>query len=430
MRRSLITAALVLGLVAAACSSSSSDAAPPGGTAAAAATTGAGAPDATTADTTTTTAAAVTTVPVNDETTAAPSTLDPLSVATKYTGPGSFPVGITKLALPGGAEVVVYYPAVEGTTGTYTYDARDYTAASVKALLTADLPATFTFDATLDAPAAAGFHPVALYSHGFSGFDLVSSDLMRQLASWGVIVAAPEHHSRDLDAATSFKLGDQADAVGELLGTIDLLEGENDRAGALLQGHVASNEIVAIGHSAGGGTVLRAAADARIDAYVSLASGALANRDPVTSTTGAPPPMPAKPSLFVAGKLDNVVSWETVTKPAYDQAPSPSELWVIDGVGHVGFTDLCAMAGGAGIIGVAEASGLGPFLDANPGFRALGSDGCHPPALPVEQTWPIIHQVVTAFVLGQFQTLPISSTPELAPGVAAAYDVPVVIEQK
>ena len=35
-------------------------------------------------------------------------------------------------------------------------------------------------------------------------------------------------------------------------------------------------------------------------------------------------------------------------------------LWKIDGVGHNGFDDFCTFGNGTGIIGVAQASALGP----------------------------------------------------------------------
>ena len=100
----------------------------------------------------------------------------------------------------------------------------------------------------------------------------------------------------------------------------------------------------------------------------------------------------------MAGHVDGVVPWDAVTRAAYEAAPPPSELWVLDGVGHNGFDDFCTFGGGTGIIGVAEASGLGSFLDAQPQFRALGEDGCIPPAVPVVETFPVVLHVVTAWL--------------------------------
>jgi len=101
---------------------------------------------------------------------------------------------------------------------------------------------------------------------------------------------------------------------------------------------------------------------------------------------------------------------------------------VLDGVGHNGFDDFCTFGGGTGIIGVAEASGLGGFLDAQPQFRALGEDGCVPPAVPVADTFPVIRHVVTAWVR---HALGVDADPVgLGRDVADSYPVEVQIEAK
>ena len=87
---------------------------------------------------------------------------------------------------------------------------------------------------------------------------------------------------------------------------------EGASEGGRFSGHVDPEHVVAIGHSAGGGTILGAAsADDRIDGFVSMASGRLGDDTA---------PMPAVPSLFVAGSVDAVVSAETVTRPAFEAA--------------------------------------------------------------------------------------------------------------
>ena len=102
------------------------------------------------------------------------------------------------LALESGQKVEVWYPAVPGTTGTDTYDVRDYTPPAIKALLTGDAPAAYSYSAGRDAAFADGAFPVVLFSHGFTGIRVQSSFLTSHLASWGMVVVAPEHPSRDL----------------------------------------------------------------------------------------------------------------------------------------------------------------------------------------------------------------------------------------
>ena len=122
------------------------------------------------------------------------------------------------------------------------------------------------------------------------------------------------------------------------------------------------------------------------------------------------------PSWFIAGALDAVVPPER-SASAFESAPSPTRLWVIAGAGHNAFDDFCRFGNGSGIIGVADASGLGPLLDAQPQLRALGSDGCIAPAVPVADTDPAILAGSTAGVLAALGLRPIDDT-EIPPGPA------------
>ena len=384
-----------------------------------------------TADTNETPASTTTPVTAPATTTAAATTttVSLADLTSAYADAGPHPVGVTTLALPAGNAVEVWYPAVEGTTGTETYDVRDFTPEAIKALLTADVPATYSYDAGRDADMADGTYPIVLFSHGFTGMRLQSSFLTSHLASWGMIVLSTDHPSRDLiNVLGGTATGTRADSVNELLGLIDLIVAEGDTPTSRFAGHVDAEHIAAVGHSAGGGTVLGAADDVRVDGYVSLASGALGGggADPAATTTV--PTLPAKPSFFLAGSVDAVVPAATVTKPSFEAAPAPSLLWVIEGVGHNGFDDFCTLGGGTGIIGVAEASGLGAFLDGQPQFRKLGEDGCIPPAVAVDTTFPIINHAVTAWLRNLFG---VDSDPVgLGPEVAGEYVATIEIESK
>lgn len=354
------------------------------------------------------------------------TTLDPAEAAMAYTEPGPYPVGITTLQLAKGPLVEVWYPAVDGTTGTDSYDVRDYVPDSIRALLTADIPATFTIDAGRDAAAADGPFPLVLFSHGFTGIRVQSSFLTSHLASWGFVVASPEHPSRDLtNVLGATASGDRGDSVDDLLQTLDLMETANTTAGDPLEGRIDTEQVAAVGHSAGGFTVLGAAQDPAVDGYVSLASGAAIGSSDA-STTSAPPVLPDKPSFFMAGSDDGVVPAETVTRPAFEAVPAPSLLWIIEGVGHNGFDDFCTFGNGSGIIGLAEASGLGGLLDAQPSLRRLGQDGCLPPSVPVTETFSIINHGVTSWLRSLFGIDP--EPVGLGPEVADAYAHPVEIQ--
>jgi len=372
----------------------------------------------TTADATTTTEAVTTT--------AAP---DPAELAFAYAEAGPYPVGVTTLQLAKGPSVEVWYPAVEGSTGTETYDVRDFTPEAIKALLTGDAQATFTYDAARDADVADGAFPVVLFSHGFTGMRLQSTFLTSHLASYGMIVVSPDHPSRDLtNVLGATASGDRADSVDDLLQSLELVTAAGDDPASPFADHVDAEQVAAVGHSAGGGTVVGAATDPRIDGYVSMASGVrLGGGTDATSTT-APAALPDTPSFFLGGSVDQVVPVEEATRPAFEAVPAPSLLWVIEGVGHNGFDDFCTFGNGTGIIGVAEASGLGPLLDAQPQLRALGEDGCIPPALPVDETFPIIRHSVTSWLRSLFG---VDAEPVgLDASVADQYTTPVEIESK
>lgn len=340
--------------------------------------------------------------------------------AEAYIAPGPFPVGITTLTLDKGPSVEVWYPAADSSDATDTYDIRDFTPEVIRGLLTGDAPATFTVKAARDAKGADKKFPVVLFSHGASGVRVQSSFLTAHLASWGIVVIAPDHWSRDLPRAlVGQTVGTSADTPADLFDALDLVLANNN-----LKGLVDVDNIAIVGHSAGGGTALLASNDNRIDGYVSMASGDL--RSDATSE------MPNKPSFFIAGALDQIVTVTDRTRPAFEKAPSPSLLWVIDEVGHNGFDDFCTFGNGTGIIGVAEASGLGPLLAGNPSLRRLGEDGCIAPAADVSKAFPIIRHAVTAWLRNLFgiDEKPLGLLPDTA-GLSDAYELKVsVIESK
>ena len=376
-------------------------------------------------DTTVPTAEAATTeVPATD---APAATLDPATEAMAYTEPGEYPVGVTTLELAAGNKVEVWYPAIAGTIGTESYDVRDFVPDAIRALLTADIPASYTYTAGRDAAVADGTFPIVLFSHGYSGIRLQSTFLTSHLASWGMIVIAPDHWSRDLNHVLSAPVGDRESSVTELLASLDLVTAGNDDPASLFQGHLDTSRVIALGHSAGGGTIVGAAADDRVYGYISMASGVI-GMGGANATTTAPPTFINKPSFFIAGAADGVVPVDTVSRPSFKAVPGPSRLWVIDGVGHNGFDDFCTFGNGSGIIGVALASGLGPLLDAQPQLKTLGQDGCLPPAQPVDLGFPIIKHAVTAQLRFWFGD---DATPVgLDSSVSDQYDLAVSIDSK
>lgn len=359
-----------------------------------------------------------------------PTTIDIAEQALAYSEYGDFPVGVTTLQLAKGPKVEIWYPAAAGTSGTETYDMRDFVGEGIRAILTGDAPSTYSYPAGRDALLADGSFPVVLFSHGVAGMRLQSSFLTSNLASWGMIVVSVDHPSRALENfLTGTATGDGGDSVDDMLRGLELITTLGADATSRFNGHVDAEKVAAVGHSAGGGTVLAAAADRRIDGYVSLASGVFRGGPAVEgATTTTTAPLPGKPSFFIGGSVGALASFATLTQPAFEAAPSPSLLWEIEGAGHNALDDFCTFGNGTGIIGVAEASGLGALLDSIPQLRSLGEDGCVPPAIPVDITFPIINHAVTAWVRNLFGID--TEAVGLGDDVAGAYDTPVTITSK
>ena len=377
------------------------------------------------ATTTTSTAPVSETVPTTEAST--PTTTSPSPGASEanldtraYSELGPHRVGVVTVELTKGPSVEIWYPAVEGSEGTETYDIRDFVPEAIRSLLTADVAAGATVNAVRDAELAPvdGGHPVVLFSHGFTGIRLQSSFLTSHLASWGFVVAAPDHPSRDLPGVLAGTAsGDRQDAVDDLLATLELLSDLDADPTGRFAGGLDLDRVAAVGHSAGGATVLEAARDPRIDGYVSLASGNLTGGD-----------SPDTPSFFIAGSLDGVVDAQNATRAAFESVAEPSTLWIIDGAGHNAFDDFCTFGDGTGVIGVAEASGLGFLLDAQPQLRTLGEDGCVPPAVDVTTTFPLIHHGVTAWLRHLVGVDPLPAG--LGPEISGTYGVAVEVAER
>lgn len=345
----------------------------------------AGAPTSTTADATS--IAPSTTAPSTTEGTAtsttAPTTTTeapPAVTAADLAAVGPHPVGITTVTMPSGALAEIWYPAgpeAEGATDSYAV--RDFTPQLMRELVPAEIDDTVTVAAGRDAAVADdGPFPLVLFSHGSTSFRLQSSNLAHHLASWGMVVASPDHASRNLVNLLE-PAADAPAAVDDMLATLDVV-----LADAALGPAIDPDRIGVSGHSAGGGTTLATVAALEVAGYVSYASG---------SYDGAA--LPDVPSMFMAGSGDTVVE-PARTRAAFDSAPAPSWYLEFADSGHLAFSDLCAVGDGdATLIGLAEAAGLGEFLD--DGIRRLGTDGCEEPNRPVTEVWPGVHQATTGF---------------------------------
>ncbi|MEM9513819.1 MAG: hypothetical protein AAGA42_03090 [Actinomycetota bacterium] len=378
-------------LVVAACGSDDDGAATTG----AVETTVASTTATTVADTSAATTAAATTTPPTDApttaaTTAAPTTTEPATVTpAELAAAGPYAVGVTTRTDPAlvaeeAPELIeIWYPTTADTTGaTDGYNVRDFLPTVVADLVPPETNSRFDVAARRDAaPAADGPFPVVLFSHGAVAFRTQSSEIARHLASWGMVVASTDHPSRNL---SNRLLGT---AEGQRASTDDLRQVrtylDNLPTDDPLSGTLDMSQLALAGHSAGGGTVAVVASDPGIAGYVSYASG-LGDAAPDV------------PSLFMAGALDTIVDPIEVTTAAFEAAPPPSWLWLIDGAGHLAFSDLCAIGGDSTLVDLAESAGIGDLVDDS--LRSLATDGCEPPNVPVGDVWPAVNQASTGFL--------------------------------
>ena len=316
---------------------------------------------------------------------------------------GPYGVGSQQLALADGRRVVAWSPAEEGA-GTdepvETFDIASLLNPDLQAQIPAEMRVQYPIPAAPGAApdASGGPYPVVLFSHGFAGFPEQSADLVTHLASWGYVVAAPDHVERSLSGL----LGTAAQGVAEredvdvLDETLDLVVAQGDDDTSPLSGMVDAEAVAVAGHSAGAGAAYRmASSDDRIDAVATYSVG--------TGGDEGLPEAPDVPALVMLGERDGIIPPEA-TREVYEGLSAPRYLAEVPDSGHLVFSDLCLIgADQDGLIGIVEAIEL-PIPD---DLKALGSDGCDPAEyLPADEAFPSIDSLSIAFLDGYLRDDP------------------------
>jgi predicted dienelactone hydrolase len=316
---------------------------------------------------------------------------------TSYTTPGPFAIGETTLTLPtDGAPVEVWYPATQASIAgkpEAIYDVSTWLPPALKKLIPAGFSVTFPSGGHLGVSVAPGRFPLVLFSHGFAGFRDQSAFLTSFLATWGFVVAAPDHDSRDLTEVLGGPTGATAKTtdVQDLKATIALMAHENATSGNPFHGHVDTTKVGAVGHSDGGVAVeALAAVDPKVATFIGLAGATVGL--PGNATHGPDSIVPHQPGLLMSGTADTVVPTAGMVT-AYGKMHAPKRLILVKGAGHLVFADICEIgAGQGGLIAIANVLKV-PIPDS---LKPLATDGCNAPDLPVTQGWPIVRQAVTA----------------------------------
>jgi dienelactone hydrolase len=305
--------------------------------------------------------------------------------STAFSKNGPYRPGVAYETTTEGDTFVVTYPVDPASTvglPTYTIDLlRWFTGsptAPIPAGLPKNLPTTLATDAYLSAPISArGPFPVVMFSHGYGGYPEQSSFLTDHLATWGFVVVAPDHRSRDLKAVISGTTGQGQNDITDLTQALAAVRDLNAAPSGLLSHKLDFSRVASLGHSAGGGAAITFADQPVVRTYIGLAPG------------GGTPPS-SKPGLIMQGTSDKVVP-PAGTRKLYASLKAPKRLILVDHAGHNVFDDACT-------IGAAQ-GGLVAFvkqLKLPAQFESIATDGCSAPDLSPPRAWPLIDQAVTA----------------------------------
>jgi dienelactone hydrolase len=311
-----------------------------------------------------------------------------------YRDPGPWGAGVTTLTLAD-REVEVWYPVdPRNTEGLEpdSYFIRDALSETLQSLVIGvdpNINPPFpgdddpVIDVFRDVPVSGqGPFPLVLFAHGASSYRNQSTFLTTHLASWGFVVASVDYLERGLGRVFGPDPDPPIDDVDLTRMVVALLASENETPGAVLEGMVLTDQIAITGHSAGGGTSVRFGGEPEVVTFIPLSAGV--SREGTTA-------LPDKPSLWLTGRTDGIVEPER-TIQAFEEASAPTRLVLIDDMGHLGPSDICAIGeSGGGVIAIALEAGLP--IDEN--LQRLGTDGCGEDDV-VQDGWPIIRHFVTS----------------------------------
>ncbi len=250
---------------------------------------------------------------------------------------GPHPVGLRGIEIedPHRADrrlpVDIWYPAAQP-------------AESVEAEHDADHPFGFEHKAYVEWAAAPGRHPLVVFSHGNSGLNRQSTFLTTHLASWGFVVAAPDHAGNtffemmrieDEETRRRAHFDARRSRPGDLRAVIDAVL--TQRGG---WAEVDSERIGACGHSYGGWTSIKMpGCDSRVRAVCGLAPVS----EPFVGRKAFEPSElpfdPPLPILLIAAIDDVLVDLETSVRPLFERMAPPRALVGIDTSDHFHFCD-------------------------------------------------------------------------------------------
>lgn len=298
-----------------------------------------------------------------------------------FARPGPHPVGVRTLVLEdssrndpltGGKRTLVtevWYPAADEARGERTTRFAEffgeYREEGARVLKTdfEEIERRFRSLAVRDAPVRReGKYPLLIFSHGNGGFRHQNVFQMDHLASHGYLVASPDHTGNARLAplpggAVGYDRGGRQrsaeDRPKDVSFLIDRLLLEARTRESWLHARIDPERIGVLGHSFGGYTACRAAAeDRRIRAIVPMTVA-------MTGFTNPVPPA-SVPTLIFLGKHDRTVRTlgNATSRGYYLGCPAEKYLVTLERGGHFTFTEMAVLDPDFGD-GIGRGKGLG-----------------------------------------------------------------------
>lgn len=221
----------------------------------------------------------------------------------------------------------VWYPADEASPGSGL----------------ADHPFGQPHDARVDATALAGSFPLVLFSHGNSGLRRQSTFLTTHLASWGMVVAAPDHTGNTFPEMAAIRDDEERKRVhldARRRRPVDLSAVIDRVAEAGPWPAIDGSHIAALGHSYGGWTAIKMPGhDPRVRAVCALAPASEAFVGRKAFAPGELPFADRRPVLVIAGRNDVLIDLESSIAPLFARMAEPRALVGVEQTDHFHFCD-------------------------------------------------------------------------------------------